>query len=265
MRVAARQAKEIPARQHTFRRLYLCQWTESETRWLDGTAWAECTGPVPWAELPAALEGRRAWLGLDLSSTTDLTAACLVVPDDVGGVDVMTHCWLPAERVHQRVLRDRVPYDLWAEQGALTLTPGNVVDYGHIRAWVKAQASRYRLQEVCFDPWNATGLITDLQEDGATCVEVRQGFGSLSAPSKALEALVVGRTLRHGGHPLLAWAAANVVVRQDPAGNLKPDKAKSTERIDPIVALVTGLARALVSSGDQQSRLDRDGEEVLVL
>jgi len=247
MRVMARQAKEIPARQNTFRRLYLNQWTESETRWLDGAAWAACAGPVPWDRMAAALGGRQAWLGLDLSSTTDLTAACLVVPDDAGGVDVAAHFWLPAERVHERVDRDRVPYDLWARQGALTLTPGNVVDYGHIRAWVAALASRYRIEEVCFDPWNATGLITDLQDDGATCVEVRQGFATLSSPAKALETLVISRQLRHGGHPILTWCADNVVVREDPAGNLKPDKKKSTERIDGIVALVTALARAIIA------------------
>jgi phage terminase large subunit-like protein len=255
MRVMAKEAQEIPARQNTFRRLYLNQWTESETRWLDGDAWAACAGPAPWADMPAALVGRRAWIGLDLSSTTDLTAAVVVCPDERGGLDVVTHCWLPEERLHQRVTRDRVPYDLWAQQGALTLTPGNRVDQAHIREWVKQQASRYRVQEVCFDPWNATGLITQLQDDGATCVEVRQGFGSLSAPTKALEAAVLGRELRHGGHPVLTWAAANVVVRQDPAGNLKPDKAKSTERIDPIVALVTALSRALVAPADDLDRV----------
>lgn len=247
MRIMARQAREIPARQNTFRRLYLNQWTESETRWLDGAAWAACAGPVPWTALPEALAGRRVWIGLDLSSTTDLTAALIVAPAG-DALDVAAHFWLPENRLRQRVDRDRVPYDVWVRAGALTLTPGDVVDYAHIRAWVAAQASRYAVEEVAFDPWNATGLITQLQDDGATCVEVRQGFASLSAPAKELEKLVTARQLRHGGHPVLAWCAANVVVRQDPAGNLKPDKAKSTERIDGVIALVTALARVLQTS-----------------
>jgi phage terminase large subunit-like protein len=258
MQVMARQAREVPARQNTFRRLYLNQWTESETRWLDPDAWAACAGPVPWAEMPAHLEGRRVWLGLDLSTTTDLTAAVILAPLADGSLDVAAHAWLPEERLAARVTRDRAPYDQWAREGALTLTEGNVVDYSVIRAWVLAQASRYEVVEVAFDPWNATGLMTQIMDDGATCTEVRQGFQTMSAPMKHLETLVGARQLRHGGHPVLAWCAANVVVKQDPAGNIKPDKGKSTERIDGITALVTGLSCLLVA-GDPASVYDTRG------
>jgi len=246
MRVAAQQAREVPARQNTFRRLYLCQWTESETRWLDPEAWAACAGPVEWSSMAGLVRGRRAWLGLDLSSTADLTAAVACVPDADGAYDVLAHFWLPAENLKRRVERDRVPYDAWARDGALTLTPGNVVDYAHVRATVREWAAALRVVEVAYDPWNATSLTTDLQSDGAVCVPIRQGFASLSAPTKELETLVRSRRLRHGGHPVLTWCANNVVTEEDATGNLKPSKRKSTERIDGIVATITAMARAMV-------------------
>jgi len=249
MRVAAQQAREVPARQNTFRRLYLCQWTESETRWLDPEAWAACAGPVEWSAMDkvvGAIQSRRAWIGLDLSSTSDLTAAVALVPNSDGVIDLLCHFFLPAENLRRRVERDRVPYDAWARDGALTLTPGNVVDYAHVRATVRDWAAALRVVEVAYDPWNATGLTTDLQADGATCVPIRQGFASLSAPTKELETLVRSRRLHHGGHPVLTWCANNVVTEEDATGNLKPSKRKSTERIDGIVALITALARAMV-------------------
>ena len=246
MRVAAQQAREVPARQNTFRRLYLCQWTESSSRWLDPAQWAACAGPIHAAELPAAMMGRSCVIGLDLSSTTDITMAVAVFADGAGGYDVIAHGWLPEDDLHARMQRDRAPYALWAQDGYLTLTPGARVDYGAVRAWLQDWATAYPIQEIAYDPWNATGLVAELSQDGATCVEIRQGFGSLSAPSKALEALLAARAIRHGGNPILSRHAGAAVVRQDPAGNIKPDKARSGERIDGIVALVTALARATV-------------------
>ena len=255
MRTMARQAKEIPARQNTFRRLYLCQWTESETRWFDADTWAEEGGAPLTLE---DLRGRRCFLGLDLSSTTDLTAAVLVALDDDGGVVVVPTFWVPAENIHGRARRDRVPYAEWARTGALETTEGNVVDYDAILAWVLSLPEEHGIEvlNTGFDPWNATSLVTKLQEAGVPCTPVRQGFQSLSGPSKHLEALVVSRKLRHGRHPVLAWCASNVVTEQDPSGNIKPSKRKSTERIDGIVALVTALAVALVSVGSPMGYYD---------
>jgi len=256
MRTMARQAQEVPARQNTFRRLYLCQWTESESRWFDPAVWAEGAGEPVTLE---SLRGRRAVLGLDLSSTTDLTAAVLAVPEVDGGVRAAAQFWLPEDHLPERVRRDRAPYDVWARDGHLTLTPGNVIDYDHVLAWVLALTEEHGIDvvDVGFDPWNATHLITRLQEAGVPCTAVRQGFGSLSAPSKHLETLVVGRKLRHGGHPALTWCAGNVVTETDPAGNLKPSKRKSTERIDGIVALVTALNRVMVFTDQGKSEIDQ--------
>lgn len=245
MRVFARQAKEVPARQNTFRRLYLCQWTESETRWLDPDAWAAC-GEAPVDR--ETLRGRRCWLGLDLSSTTDLTACVALFPDDDGGLTVVPKFWLPKDNLAERVRRDRAPYDLWAREEFLELSPGNAVDYDAVYAYVTAlpTALGVDVAELAFDPWNATGLVQRFMQAGLTCVPIGQGFRDLTSPAKELEKLVLARRLRHGGHPLLAYCAHNVMVEQDAAGNVKPSKAKSTKRIDGISALVTGLNRVLV-------------------
>lgn len=241
------RAEEIPSYQNTFRRLHLNIWTESATRWLDPVAWEACAGSIAARDLRATCAGRRAWAGLDLSSTTDLSAFVIVVPDaEGGGITVVPRFWMPEEAVTKRQKRDRVPYDVWVRQGFLEVTPGNVVDYDVIRARVREDADHFDLAEIAYDRWNATQLVTQLQEEGATMVPIGQGFEGLSAPSKALEALVIGRQLRHGGHPVLAWQAAAVVTREDPAGNLKPDKGKTTERIDGIVALIMALARMMV-------------------
>jgi phage terminase large subunit-like protein len=258
MRTAAAQAREIPARQNTFRRLYLCQWTESETRWLDPEAWALC-GLEP-VDLEA-LRGRRCIVGLDLSSTSDLTACIALFTDSDGGCTVVPKFWLPADKIQERARRDRVPYDAWARDGLLTLTPGNVVDYDRVFADISALPAQLGcdIAEIAFDPWNATGLMTRFQESGLTCVAVPQGFKSLTSPTKEVERLVRARQLRHGNHPVLRWCAANVVTEEDAAGNLKPSKKKSTERIDGIVALITALSRALLTIDEGPSIYESRG------
>ena len=144
-----------------------------------------------------------------------------------------------------RARRDRVPYPLWAEQGHIEATPGNVIDYAFIRERLNALVEGgFQIEEVAFDPWNATQLVTELMADGFTCVPIRQGFASLSAPTKEFEKRRLARRFRGLGHPVARWAASNVSVEQDAAGNLKPSKAKSTDRIDPIVAMVMALDRA---------------------
>ena len=247
------RAKETPGYVNTFRRLHLNQWTESSSRWLDMGAWDECGGPVD----PAALEGQVCWGGLDLSTTTDLSSLVLVFPRE-DGYTTQAYFWVPEENIALRGRRDRVPYDVWVRQGFIEATEGNVIDYSFIREKINELSSLYRIGDIGFDPWNATGLVNDLMEDGANMVEVRQGYASLTAPSKELEKLVVSRRLSHGGNPVLTWCAANVVVEQDPAGNIKPSKAKSTERIDGIIALVIALSRA-AGGADPGSVYDERG------
>jgi len=237
MQILAARAQAIPAQENTFRRLYLNQWTEQASRWLALSAWEACETPIARANL----RGRRCYVGMDLSTTTDLTALVAVFPDATG-FDVLAEFFVPAERIRERSRRDHVPYDEWARQGRLTATPGAVVDYDAIRGVLHTWAAEFALQQIAFDPWNATDLVSRLQQqDGLPCVSMRQGFASLSAPTKALEQAVLSRRLRHDGHPVLRWNVSNVAVESDPAGNLKPSKTKSTERIDGVVALIMAV------------------------
>jgi phage terminase large subunit-like protein len=235
MRTMCARAQEIPAQENTFRRLYLNQWTEQAARWIALAAWDACkTDPAP-------LIGRRGYVGMDLSATKDLTALVAVFPDD-DGFDVRAAFFVPRDAIRQRVTRDRVPYDHWAQDGHLTATSGNTVDYEAVRRTLQEWAEVYDVRQVAFDPWNATDLVTRLKDqDGFDCVPMRQGFASLSSPTKALETAILSRRLRHDGHPVLRWNMANVSVETDAAGNIKPSKKVSTERIDGVAALVMAV------------------------
>jgi phage terminase large subunit-like protein len=237
MRIACARAREIPAQENTFRRLYLNQWTEQATRWLPLPAWDACATDID----RARLAGRRCFVGLDLSTTTDLTAAVAVFPTATG-FDVLAHFFMPQDRIPQRVTRDRVPYDQWARQGWLTAIPGPVIDYDRVRAVLQGWDAEFDVQMIAYDPWNATDLIARLEkDDGITCVKVRQGFGSLTAPSKSLETAILSRRLRHNNDPVLRWNVSNVSVETDDAGNIRPSKKASTERIDGVVALILAI------------------------
>lgn len=248
----AKKAEEQPSFLPSFLRLHLNVWVAAARRWLPMDKWnADAAEPIEWHRArELELLGARCFGGLDLSTTRDLSALVLLFP--LGGQPgeaehyaTVVRCYCPEAAIERRSRRDRVPYDAWAKLGWLTPTPGEVVDYDFIRAELVELARRYKLVECAFDPWNATQLTTQLAEqDGLRMIQVRQGYQSLSAPSKELEKLVVGGRLRHAGHPVLRWAAANVTLRTDPNGNIAPDKAKSTGRIDPIVALIMALSRA---------------------
>jgi phage terminase large subunit-like protein len=243
LRTAALQAKEVPAREAPFRQLYLNQWgTSAASRWLSMASWDACAIPRDLA----SLRGRRAFIGLDLAATTDLTALVILVPDADGSYDVRAEFWCPADTLAARARQDRVPYELWAQQGYLTATPGNSVDYSVIEARLHVLMAQYDVAEIAVDPWNARGLTAKLQQDGVPAVEVAQTMANLTSASKALEQLVLSQKLRHDGHPVLRWNVANAVADVDGNGNLKPSKKRSHERIDGVSALVTGLSRALV-------------------
>lgn len=237
MRTACARAREIPAQENTFRRLYLNQWTEQAARWITMASWDACKTTID----RAALKGRRCFVGLDLSSTTDLTAAVAVFPDG-DQFDVLPHFFIPKERIQQRVIRDRVPYDQWERDELMTATPGPAVDYDYVRNLLMSWDEEFDVRVVAYDPWNATDLVNRLEkQDGFTCAKVRQGFATLSAPSKSLEKAIVSKRLRHDGHAVLRWNIANMSVESDAAGNIKPSKELSTERIDGGYALVMAI------------------------
>jgi phage terminase large subunit-like protein len=251
-------AKQVPGQQNSFKRLRLNVWTEQATRWLDMALWDENAGELSYGDLRESLKGRECYAGVDLSSTQDLSAVELVFPDDDGGASILTFAFAPEDNLRARAERDRVPYPVWAEQGWIEPTEGNVIDHQRIRARLGELAEDYVIREVAYDPWSAMQFALGLQEDGFTVVPIRQGFVSLSEPTKALERLLLARKVRHGGHPVLRWAASNVAIGQDAAGNIKPDKARSTERIDPIAALVTAMARTILSTDDETSAYESE-------
>jgi phage terminase large subunit-like protein len=144
-----------------------------------------------------------------------------------------------------------VPYRQWAQQGFVTLTPGNQVDHSFVRRYILEQHERYAIQEIAADRWNASQIITDLAGDGLNITAFGQGFASMSGPSKELEKLILARKFRHGANPVLRWMAGNVAVIRDAAENIKPVKDKSTGRIDGIVASIMALGRAIAGVGTQ--------------
>lgn len=239
MRQMAKRAQEIPAQENTFRRLYLNQWTEQEARWLSVAAWDACRVQGD----RERLRGRRCYVGLDLSSRSDLTALVAVFPDDGGGgYDVLPHFFIPGDRIQERVKHDRVPYDQWAKQGHLTTVPGATIgDYVEVEALCHAWREEFDLQVIAIDPWNAHGLIDRLEKAQFPIVKVPQTFAGMTSGTKAVESGILSRALRHDGHPILRWNIANVSVETDPAGNLKPSKRASSERIDGVVALIQAV------------------------
>ncbi len=239
------KAKDIPAYQNTFRRLYLNQWTSQEDRWLDMSAWDACNTVVNAEDL----EGEDCYGGLDLASTIDIAAFVLDFPDGDGGHDVLPFFFVPEEMVEQKELRDGVPYALWIEQGFVQATPGNVIDYRYIRNKINELGEIYHIREIAFDRWGATEIIQSLGDDGFEVIMFGQGFKSMANPTKELLRITKGKKLRHGGNPVMRWMADNMVVKQDPAGEVKPDKSKSSDKIDGMVALIMGLDRALKHEG----------------
>jgi phage terminase large subunit-like protein len=256
-----RRAQELPGYQNTFKRLHLNLWTTQEDRWLDIAVWDRGTARLP---DDSALASRPCWGGLDLASTHDLTAFVLVWPREDGGYYVRPWFWLPAEGLAERSRKDRVPYDVWREQGALRVTEGNVTDYDVIREDLRELAERYQIREIAYDRWNATQLVTQLQSDGAAMVAMGQGFGSLAAPTREVERLVLEGSLQHGGTPVLRWMVGNAAVEQDAAGNRKPSKRKSRERIDGVVALIMALGRAMLAPGEGETSAYADGHGLVI-
>lgn len=245
LRTAAAKAKASPAELNSFLRLRLNIWTNQHTAWMPPDKWAECSTLVD----PVALQRRPCFGGLDLSTTTDISAFVLLFPPY--GEDkhwsVLPTFFLPEEAIEQRSKRDRVPYDLWQRQGLFNLTPGNVIDYDYIRAKVQELASQYDIREIAFDRYNSSQIVTQLMGDGFTMVPFGQGYVDMNSPVKRLMELVLTGDLAHGGNPVLRWMASNCMAATDPAGNIKLDKSKSREKIDGMVALAMALGRAILT------------------
>jgi phage terminase large subunit-like protein len=244
LRQEANRARHVPAYQNTFRRLHLNQWTAQESRWLDLEAWDACQLEVD----PKLLAGAECYAGLDLASSSDIAALVLDFPTESGEEERhawLPFFWIPEANMMERVRKDRVPYDAWARDGLIQVTEGNVIDYGFILRQIEELGEVYNIKEIAFDRWGAFQISNQLEGLGFTLVGFGQGYKSMSPPMTDLLRLVLGGKLAHGGHPILRWMADNLVVDQDPAGNVKPNKKKSREKIDGIVAGLMAMDRAV--------------------
>lgn len=240
---ACESAKQNPGEENAFRQLRLNQWVKQSVRWMPMDAWDKCAFNVN----PENLEGRKCYGGLDLSSTSDITAFVLVFPpeDEEDKYYVLPYFWLPEDNLEHRVNRDHVNYDLWKKQGYIQTTEGNVVHYGYIEQFINGLNEKFDIREIAFDRWGAVQMVQNLEAMGFTVVPFGQGFKDMSPPTKELMKLTLEKKIAHGGHPVLRWMMDNIFIRTDPAGNIKPDKEKSTEKIDGVVATVMALDRAL--------------------
>lgn len=270
VKAACESAKQNPGEENAFRQLRLNQWVKQAVRWMPMEKWDKCAFSVDEDEL----EGRVCYGGLDLSSTTDITSFVLVFPPSLGGAAsvprlgdgfatsccpppdkddkyiILPYFWIPEDNLTLRVNRDHVPYDVWERQGYLQTTEGNVVHYGFIEQFIEKLGERFNIREIAFDRWGAVQMVQNLEGMGFTVVPFGQGFKDMSPPTKELMKLVLEQKIAHGGHPVLRWNMDNIYIRTDPAGNIKADKEKSTEKIDGAVATIMALDRAIRCGND---------------
>lgn len=239
------KALNLPAEENSFRRFHCNQWVEQASRWIPLHLWKANTRAVN----PAALAGKPCFGGLDLSSKIDLTAFVLVFPKEDGSYDVLCWFWLPEDSLRDDGPRSPKERDLlrrWVRENYIKTTSGNVVDQDFIEKQVISLADKYEIGEIAFDRWGANQITTHFMNEGLQMVQFGQGYASMSEPAKTFEALVLSKKLNHGNNPVLTWMVDNVAVEMDPAGNVKPDKAKSGSRIDGVVATIMALGRAIV-------------------
>ena len=243
VQTACESAKQNPSEENSFRQLRLNQWVKQAVRWMPMDKWDKCAFAVNEDDL----RGRVCYGGLDLSSTTDITAFVLVFPplDEEDKYVIIPYFWIPEDTLDLRVKRDHVPYDVWERQKYLQTTEGNVIHYGYIEKFIEKLGERFNIREIAFDRWGAVQMVQNLEDMGFTVVPFGQGFKDMSPPTKELMKLTLEQRIAHGGHPVLRWNMDNIFVRTDPAGNIKADKEKSTEKIDGAIATIMALDRAI--------------------
>ena len=243
VKTACESAKQNPGEENSFRQLRLNQWVKQAVRWMPMDKWDKCAFAVREDDL----KGRVCYGGLDLSSTTDITAFVLVFPplDEEDKYIILPYFWIPEDTLDLRVKRDHVPYDIWKRQGYLQTTEGNVVHYGYIEKFIEELGKKFNIREIAFDRWGAVQMVQNLESMGFTVVPFGQGFKDMSPPTKELMKLTLEQKIAHGEHPVLRWNMDNIFIRTDPAGNIKADKEKSTEKIDGAIATIMALDRAI--------------------
>jgi phage terminase large subunit-like protein len=256
------KAIRIPSEQNSFRRFRLSQWVSQEKRWIDQKEWKACGEPFNVADFV----GQPCYAGLDLSTSRDITAYIKDFErDDIH--HLVAHFWVPEEEIKRRLEQGDNRFDIWRKQGLITVTDGNVIDFRVIRQQIEQDSTIYEIKEVGHDPWNATEIVQNLADFGLTMVPIRQGFATMSPASKDFEKMILERRIRHGNNPVLNWMMDCVTIKQDPAGNIKPvkpDRLKSSKRIDGIVASIMAIDRSTRNSSNKKSIYD-DPDVVIAL
>ena len=254
------KAIKMPSFENSMRMYYLNQWMSSSSRWLSDAQFMECNkAPINLNDF----KGMTAYAGLDLATVRDISAFVIIIPEDER-FTVIPFCFAPKENAYIRSRRDQVDYIGWSKedfyegQPLIELTDGDVTDYNYIKKKIKEVAEIVNIKSIAYDRWNSSQIILDLLEEGLPCEPFGQGFASMSAPSKMLETLVLSKQINHGGHKVLRWSCSNISIKTDPAQNIKLDKSKSTERIDPMVALVMALG-CYMNDDSQDSAYDDRG------
>ena len=262
VRDAYREASQNPAEENVFRQLRLCQWVTSTVRWIPDHIYEQGNCPIDLE----SLKGRDCYGGLDLSSSGDITAFVLMFPPctETEPYYMLPFFWVPEDTIPLRVKRASVPYDVWVRQGYLMSTEGNVIHYGFIEKVIEQLGELYHIREIAFDRWGAVQMVQNLEGAGFTVVPIGQGYRDMSPPTKAFYELLMKGEIIHGGNPVMRWMAGNEVVETDPAGNIKPTKAKTAEKIDGIVAAIMALDRCIRNAGQQGSVYDAPERGLLV-
>lgn len=243
MREAFLQAQGNPAEESVFRTLRLSQWVGSEVAWIPDNIYKQGDIPID----VRSLEGRDCYAGLDLSSSGDITALVLMFPPRTEDEKYicLPFFWVPEDTIPLRVQRTSVPYDNWVAQGYMMSTPGNVIDYAYIQNTIEELSIKYHILEIAFDRWGSNMLVERLTEMGLTVVPFGQGYKDMSPPSREFYEQLMKGNMIHGGNPILRWMCGNVVIEKDPAGNIKPTKSKSADKIDGVVAAIMALDRCI--------------------
>jgi phage terminase large subunit-like protein len=234
-----KKAVIVPAEENKFRRLYLNQWTRQIERWLPLDEWDGCKEKFDFK----ALERKYCFAGLDLASTSDMTAFVLLFPPQPG-VDkyiIVPFFFIPEKTILEKQKVAKAPYDLWNRAGLLKTTPGKSTNYEFIEELIYSCAKKFKIKEIGYDPWQALDMVGRLEREGFEMIEVRQGKAGMNNATKELERLVLNRGIIHSGHKVLRWMINNVAVKVDPAGNISPDKENSKSKIDGVTATVMAL------------------------
>ena len=246
LRQEAREAEYRPALREKFKNDHLNVWLDrSADPFVDMATYDEGAAPL---DLDA-LKGRPCWLGVDLSSNRDLTAIVAAWRDDNDGYIVHPWFFCPRENLQARADNDRVPYPQWADDGLITPTPGNVIDFRFVEDTIRELCATYDVREIAFDPHLARNTLNNLLEDGFPAVEMRQGWVTMAPAIAELERAIIGRKLRHGGNPILRWHMESVAIETDKSGNKSFHKGRSRDRIDGAVATAMAVARASSGGG----------------